>query len=71
MATQYKTGETVQTSEYGDVTIVEAHEATENSPEQYTVVTTEGNTVRTPLPAREAVEAPVSEPSAPPEDTAK
>lgn len=67
MATQYKTGETVHTSDYGDVTIVEAHEATENSPEQYTVVTGEGNTVRTPLASRES--SPVETPKPPTDET--
>ncbi len=46
---QYKADDTVTDARLGEVKVLEAFDPTENSPEQYIVLTAGGETVRTVL----------------------
>lgn len=61
MATQYAAGDVVTGAQLGDVKVLEAFDATENSPEQYLVLTEGGEVVRTVLSTMETGEAPATE----------
>lgn len=58
---QFKENDVVHDGRLGSVTVLEAHDATENSQEQYTVLTDGGEVVRTVLDARGAQIAPEPE----------
>lgn len=54
MATQFQQHETVTDARLGEVKVLEAFDATENSPEQYIVLTAGGEICRTTLSAQGA-----------------
>lgn len=61
---QYKADDQIVDARLGEVKVLEAFDATENSPEQYIVLTAGGETVRTVLSTGEAVATPEPEPVA-------